>query len=75
MQDTNIAHVTGTADDAQPYIAGTKMGITFANQFQKVEALRDLDSFADIVRALQLYGFTIVQPKSLVKGFVNISGN
>lgn len=74
IQDTNITHVTGTADDAQPYIAGTKMGITFANQFEKVEALRDLDSFADIVRALQLYGFAIIQPKSLIKGFINISG-
>lgn len=73
MQDTNIANVTGASASAQPYIAGTKMGITFANQFQKVEALRDLDSFADIVRALQLYGFAIVQPKSLVKGFVSMS--
>ena len=73
MQDTNIVNVTGAGANAQPYIAGTKMGITFANQFQKVEALRDLDSFADIVRALQLYGFTVVQPKSLVKGFVSLS--
>lgn len=73
-QDTNIKNVTGTADDAQPYIAGTKMGITFANQFQNVETLRDPDSFANIVRALQLYGFAIVQPKSLIKGFVDITG-
>lgn len=74
IQDTNIMHVTGTADDAQPYIAGTKMGITFANQFQNVETLRDPDSFANIVRALQLYGFGIIQPKSLVKGYIDITG-
>lgn len=73
IQDTNIMNVTGTAANAQPYIAGTKMGITFANQFQNVETLRDPDSFANIVRALQLYGFGIVQPKSLVKGYVDIT--
>lgn len=73
IQDTNISNVTGTAANAQPYICGTKMGITFANQFDKVEALRDLDSFADIVRALQLYGYAIIQPKSLIKGFININ--
>lgn len=70
IQDTNIKNVTGTSATAQPYIAGTKMGITFANQFNEVETLRDQDSFSDIVRALQLYGFEIVQPKSLIKGFV-----
>lgn len=73
IPDTNIKNVTGTTDTAQPFIAGTKMGITYASQFEKVEALRDLDSFADIVRALQLYGFAIVHPKSLVKGWVNPS--
>lgn len=72
MQDTNLAKVEGASASAHPFIAGTKMGITFANQFQKVEALRDLDSFADIVRALQLYGFAIIQPKSLIKGFVAV---
>lgn len=71
--DTNIKNVTGTSDTAQPFIAGTKMGITFATQFQKVEALRDQDSFADIVRALQLYGFEIIHPKSLIKGWINPS--
>lgn len=73
-QDTNIVNVPGTAANAQPYIAGTKMGITFANQFQNVETLRDPDSFANIVRALQLYGYAIIQPKSLIKGFVDITG-
>lgn len=73
-QDTNIVNVPGTSANAQPYIAGTKMGITFANQFQNVETLRDPDSFANIVRALQLYGYAIIQPKSLIKGFVDITG-
>lgn len=70
VTDTKITEVTGAGDTAIPYIAGTKMGITFANQFNVMETLRDLDSFADIVRGLELYGYLIVQPNSLIKGFV-----
>lgn len=69
--DTNISNVTGATSSLFPYIAGTKMGVTFANQFSKFEKLRDLESFADIVRGLELYGFEIVHPKSLVKGFMS----
>lgn len=68
--DTKITEVTGASATAFPYIAGTKMGVTFANQFNVMEQLRDLDSFADIVRGLELYGYEIIQPNSLIKGFV-----
>jgi hypothetical protein len=64
------------ADDAQRSyvaIAGTKMGITFAEQYNKVEKLRDPQTFADIGRALYLYGFKITNPKSLVKGQVKVA--
>ena len=54
-------------------IAGTKMGITFAEQYNKVEKLRDPQTFADIGRALYLYGYKITNPKSLVKGQVKVS--
>ena len=54
-------------------IAGTKMGITFAEQYNKVEKLRDPQTFADIGRALYLYGYKITNPKSLVKATVKIS--
>ncbi len=54
-------------------IAGTKMGITFAEQYNKVEKLRDPQTFADIGRALYLYGFKITNPKSLVKGQVQVA--
>ena len=51
-------------------IAGTKMGITVAEQYNKVEKLRGPQTFADIGRALYLYGYKIANPKSLVKGTV-----
>lgn len=62
-------------DDAKKYlaIAGTKMGITFAEQYNKVEKLRDPQTFADIGRALYLYGYKTTNPKSLVKGQVELT--
>lgn len=72
FQDTNIEKVTavGLAQGANVIIAGTKMGVTFAEQFSKVEKLRDPQTFADIGRALYLYGYKITNPKSLVVAFV-----
>lgn len=54
-------------------IAGTKMGITFAEQYNKVEKLRDPQTFADIGRALYLYGYKITNPKSLVKAVIEVA--
>ena len=72
FQDTNIEKVTavGLDEGANVIIAGTKMGVTFAEQFSKVEKLRDPQTFADIGRALYLYGYKITNPKSLVVAFV-----
>lgn len=75
---TNLADEAGDfeADEANReyvFIAGTKMGITFAEQYNKVEKLRDPQSFADIGRALYLYGYKITNPKSLVKGVIAVS--
>lgn len=58
--------VTGLADGAQIGIAATKMAVTYANQYTKVEKLRDPDCFADIVRGLELYGFAVIHPESAV---------
>lgn len=80
--DTLLDTITSTdgstfeADDAQRSyvaIAGTRMGITFAEQYNKVEKLRDPQTFADIGRALYLYGYKITNPKSLVKGQVKVA--
>lgn len=80
--DTLLSGITSD-DDATYYadetnkkyvaIAGTKMGITFAEQYNKVEKLRDPQTFADIGRALYLYGYKITNPKSLVKAVIGLS--
>lgn len=58
--------VTGLVDGAQIGIAATKMAVTYANQYTKVEKLRDPDCFADIVRGLELYGFAVIHPECAV---------
>lgn len=58
--------VTSLADGAQIGIAATKMAVTYANQYTKVEKLRDPDCFADIVRGLELYGFAVIHPECAV---------
>lgn len=70
-QDTVLTTITGTevpglADGAQIGIAATKMAVTYANQYTKVEKLRDPDCFADIVRGLELYGFEVIHPECAV---------
>lgn len=70
-QDTVLTTITSTdvkglVDGAQIGIAATKMAVTYANQYTKVEKLRDPDCFADIVRGLELYGFAVIHPECAV---------
>lgn len=70
-QDTVLTTITATevtdlAEGAQVGIAATKMAVTYANQYTKVEKLRDPDCFADIVRGLELYGFAVIHPECAV---------
>lgn len=58
--------VVGLVEGAQIGIAATKMAVTYANQYTKVEKLRDPDCFADIVRGLELYGFAVIHPECAV---------
>ena len=66
-------HYADEANNKYIAIAGTKMGITYAEQYNKVEKLRDPQTFADIGRALYLYGYKVTNPKCLVKGTVEVT--
>lgn len=63
--------VTDLAEGAHIAIAATKMAVTYANQYTKVEKLRDPDCFADIVRGLELYGFEVIHPECAVVAFLS----
>lgn len=70
-QDTVLTTITttevgGIEEGTQIGIAATKMAVTYANQYTKVEKLRDPDCFADIVRGLELYGFAVIHPECAV---------
>jgi len=51
------------------FIGGVKQGLTFASQLTKTEQLRAESTFGDIMRGLQVYGFKVVDPESLVAGY------
>jgi hypothetical protein len=48
-------------------IAGHKMGFTFASQMTEMETLRSEQTFGNIIRGLQVYGYKVVKPEALVQ--------
>ena len=51
-------------------LAGHPMAVTFADQINKVEAVRLLSGFEDGVRGLHLYGGKVVEKKALAMAHV-----
>ena len=60
-------------NDAIPVMAGTNEAITFASQVTKIEKIRDINSFSDLVRGLYLYGAKVVQPKALAVSYLTLT--
>ena len=52
-------------------VAGHDSAVATAEQINKTETYRDPDSFADIVRGLQLYGRKILRPEGIVTAKYN----
>lgn len=51
--------------NASHILAGHKSGLTFASQMTNMETLRNPKKFGDLVRGLNIYGFEVVNGKSL----------
>ena len=51
-------------------IAGHKSGLTFASQMLNSETLRAESTFGTLVRGLQVYGYKVIKPESIVHGVV-----
>jgi hypothetical protein len=47
-------------------MAGTKDAITFASQMTNVETLRAQSTFGNIVRGLNVFGYSVIKPEALV---------
>lgn len=55
------------------FMAGIKEAITYASQIDEMEALRDTQSFNDLVRGLYVYGAKTVNPSGLAKIIATIA--
>lgn len=67
-QSTLIKATSG----AYNILAGTKEGITYADQIIETRALEDKDYFGIFVSGLYVYGAKVVQPKALASAVVTI---
>jgi len=62
----NVHFNTALTQDSWQIMAGHKSAITFANQIVKVENIKSERTFANLVRGLNVYGYKVVVPESLV---------
>lgn len=54
-------------------IAGHKMGFTFASQMTNMETLRSENTFGNIIRGLQVYGYQVIKPEALSTAVVQFA--
>jgi hypothetical protein len=54
-------------------VAGHMSAVATAQQLAKTESYRDPDSFADIVRGMQLFGRKILRPEGLITAAYNVA--
>lgn len=65
-----LATTTDSGNTVTNIIACQKNAISFAAQFTKMETLRSVKTFGDIIRGLMVYGFKVLKPEALVWGYV-----
>lgn len=63
---------SGGAADKKSWniMAGTRDAISFASQITNVETLRSQQTFGNIMRGLNVYGYKVTKPEALVHGYV-----
>ena len=64
---------TGSRLNFGVLVAGHQSAVSTAQQLSKTESYRDPDSFADIVRGMQLYGRKILRPEAIVTANYNLA--
>jgi hypothetical protein len=68
-KDWDGANSAGTAK-RRSILAGHKSAISFASQMTKMETVRNPSDFGDYVRGLNVFGYVVTKPESLVLGVV-----
>lgn len=62
----NLPHATDGDYNAFHVMMGHKGALTFASQFVKNEMLRNPNDFGDLMRGLQVFGFKVIKPESML---------
>lgn len=73
LRNATIGRVAGFQVITSPYLDNSSPvgvgfvpdALSFASQIDKVEAMRDKDSFTDLLRALHVYGGKVMQPNKV----------
>lgn len=60
----------GSYTEEKAVFFGTNAALTFASQFTKMETLRSEQTFATLVRGLQVYGYKVVNGVAMGRAFV-----
>lgn len=68
-QSNLLPTATESAKTAFYFLAGHNTGLTFASQLTNTESLRAESTFGTIVRGLQVYGFKVLKPESIVVAY------
>jgi len=63
----------GSTSNYGVLVSGHDGAVSVADQIAKTESFRSPDTFADIVRGMQLYGRKILRPQSLVTASYNLA--
>lgn len=59
-----------TADNDSYVMAGTSDAISFASQITNVETLRAQSTFGNIMRGLNVFGYSVIKPEALINAVV-----
>jgi hypothetical protein len=66
----NLVQALDGAAMAYEVMAGTRDAISFAAQVTKVETLRSQDTFGDLLRGLNVFGYKVTKPEALVHSHI-----
>lgn len=69
-QSNLLPTATETGKTAFHILAGHNSGLTFASQLTEMETLRVESTFGTLMRGLQVYGFKVLKPESIVDAYV-----
>lgn len=64
-ESNNLTAVTDGSDSCYNIPFGHKSALTFASQLVKNETLKNPDSFGDLMRGLQVFGWEVVKPEAM----------